>query len=359
VTKKAADPPLVIVAGPTASGKSALALAVAEAFEGVVINADSMQVYRELAVLSARPGPAEEARAPHRLYGFQSGGEACSAGRWRELALTEIERAHDAGHLPVVAGGSGLYLRALEKGLSPIPPVPRAVRAAARALHAELGAAAMHAALAKRDPETAARLDPADSQRVIRAWEVLEATGRPLSDWQRQPSEGAAPCRRLRLVLAPPRETLYAACDRRLTQMMEQGALDEVRRLLDLGLDPSLPVMKALGVPELARLLAGETDRDEAVATAQRATRRYAKRQLTWLRTQVLGEAGEGPAILPHAPDGRGAEGAAGEAEKAGREAPRIAAAGDNTWVIDAQYSETLNSRIFKIIREFLLTLPT
>ncbi|MEE8534514.1 MAG: tRNA (adenosine(37)-N6)-dimethylallyltransferase MiaA [Kiloniellales bacterium] len=356
MTGKAPDPPLVIVAGPTASGKSALALAVAEAFDGVVINADSMQVYRDLAVLTGRPGPADEARVPHRLYGFLPGGEACSAGRWRDLALAEISEVHGAGRLPVVAGGTGLYLRALERGLSPIPPIPKAERAAARARHAELGAAAFHAALAARDPETAARLDPADSQRLVRAWEVLEATGRPLSDWQRAPAEGTPPYRRLRLVLAPPRPALYAACDRRFGEMMEKGALEEVRHLVALGLDPSLPIMKALGVPELTRLLAGETGREEAIAAARQATRRYAKRQLTWLRTQFLDAAGAGREVSPHAEVGQPREDEAAEAGKAPRATPPIEAAGEQTWVINAQYSETFNPKIFKIIREFLLT---
>ena len=358
MTEKASKPSLVIVAGPTASGKSALALAVAEAFEGVVINADSMQVYQDLAVLTGRPGPADEARVPHRLYGFLPGGEACSVGRWRDLALAEIADAHRAGRLPVVAGGTGLYLRALERGLSPIPPIPKAERAAARARLAQLGAAAFHAALAARDPETAARLDPADGQRLARAWEVLEATGRPLSDWQRVPAEGAPPYRRLRLVLAPPRPALYAACDRRLGEMMEKGALEEVRHLLTLGLDPSLPIMKALGVPELRRHLAGETGREEAIAAARQATRRYAKRQLTWLRTQVLDMGGAGREVSPPPEAGQPRGDAAAGAEKAPRASPPIEAAGNKTWVINAQYSETFNLIIFKIIREFLLTMP-
>ncbi len=348
MTQDRRGPPLVIVAGATASGKSGLALALAEAFGGVVVNADSMQVYRELSVLTARPGPAETERVPHRLYGVLPGAEACSAGRWRGLALAEIEDALDAGRLPILAGGTGLYLRALEQGLSAIPPVPQAVRAAARARHGALGGTAFHAALAERDPETAARLHPSDSQRLIRAWEVLEASGRPLSAWQREPAGPGLPHRRLRLVLAPPRAALYAACDRRFMQMMEDGALDEVDRLLALGLDPSLPVMRALGVPQLARHLGGEITLEEAVAAGRQATRRYAKRQLTWLRTQMIGGARDG---LPQGLQ----PGGTGEAPERG---DPVVPAGADTWLINAQYSESLNPKIFQIIREFLLTLP-
>ncbi len=290
--------PLLVIAGPTASGKSALALAVARAFDGVVINADSMQVYRELRILTARPGPDELAAVPHRLYGCLPGNPPCSAGRWRALALAEIAAARQSGRLPIVVGGTGLYLRALMRGLAPVPPIPAAVRAAARRRFDELGAPAFHAALAARDPVMAARLHPNDRQRLLRAWEVLEATGRSLSFWQR----GDEPAARrsgasgtaeigpsLTLVLMPPRDALYRACDARFAAMIREGGLDEVRRLLALDLDPELPVMKSLGVPELRRHLAGELTLEQAVAAGQQATRRYAKRQVTWLRGQLLG----------------------------------------------------------------------
>ncbi len=281
---------IVLVAGPTASGKSALALDLAEAFDGVVINADSMQLYRELCIITGRPGPEAAARAPHRLYGVLPAAEACSAARWRALALAEISAARAAGRLPILVGGTGLYFRALTKGLAPVPEIPVRLRAAARARHARLGGAAYHAELARRDPEAAARLAPGDSQRLIRAWEVIEATGVPLAEWQRrQEAKGGLAGQPLALVLAPPRPALYAACDARFAAMVERGAAAEVEALDALGLDPGLPAMKAVGVRELRRHLAGELGLDEAIALAQRATRNYAKRQLTWFRHQMPG----------------------------------------------------------------------
>jgi tRNA dimethylallyltransferase len=283
--------PVLIVAGPTASGKSALALAVAEAFGGVVINADSMQVYRDLAILTARPGPEEEARAPHRLYGILPASDRCSAGRWRSLALAEIDAAHKADLLPIVCGGTGLYIRALTHGLSPMPDVPEEVRDALKGRLEKEGPASLHAELAQRDPAMATRLQPSDSQRVVRALEILEATGRSLLDWQTGPAESPPGDFLFRtILLMPPREALYANCDRRLEAMLEAGALDEVRRLADLHLDASLPAMKALGVGEFAAHLAGERDRAEALSAAQQATRRYAKRQMTWFRNQIVAD---------------------------------------------------------------------
>jgi tRNA dimethylallyltransferase len=316
-----APPAVVIVTGPTAGGKSGLALELAEAFDGVVINADSMQVYRELEILTARPGIEALARAPHRLYGSLSGREPCSAGRWRELARTEIAAAHAAGKLPLVVGGTGLYLRALIEGLAEVPEVPAALRDAAVARLRELGAPGLHAELAARDPVMAARLRPGDSQRLIRAWEVLEATGRSLAAWQAEaaPGLGVPACRFLRLVRLPPRAALYAACDARFLAMIERGALDELRALRELGLDPRLPVMRALGLRELGQHLDGALSLDAAVARAQQATRNYAKRQMTWLRTQA-----------PPEPV--------------------------RTLVLDEQYSKSLNPKIFANIRRFLLT---
>ena len=278
--------PVVIVAGPTASGKSALALALGEALGGTIINADSMQVYRDLAVLTARPGPAELARAPHRLYGVIDAAEACSAGRWRDLALAEIATARAAGDVPILTGGSGLYLRALLEGLAPVPPVPAAVREEARALHARLGGEAFRRALAALDPEAARRLAAGDRQRLIRAYEVVTATGRPLADWRRSQGAAAGPPAAAVLLL-PPRAALYAACDARFLQMVERGAIDEVQALLARGLDPTLPAMRAVGVPELTALLAGRASREAAIAAGQQATRRYAKRQYTWFRHQM------------------------------------------------------------------------
>jgi len=316
------SPALVIVAGPTASGKSALALAVAEAIGGTVINADSMQVYRDLAVLTARPGAAELARAPHRLYGVIDAAEACSAGRWRDLALAEISLARQAGRVPVLTGGTGLYLRALLEGLAPVPPVPAALRAEARALHARLGGEAFRQALAEHDPDAARRLAAGDTQRLIRAYEVVWATGRPLADWRRGqgPAEGPPA---VAAVLLPPRAELYAACDARFLAMMERGALAEVEALLARRLDPALPAMKAVGVRELAALLAGRMSREAAVAAAQQATRRYAKRQYTWFRHQMP----EGGAL--------------------------------RKLVVDEQFSESLPGRILPFIRHSLLTIKT
>lgn len=283
--------PALIVAGPTASGKSALALAAASEFDGVVINADSMQVYRELRILTARPTADDEARAPHRLYGVLPAHEVCSAGCWRDMALAEIATAHAGGELPILCGGTGLYLRTLTEGLSPMPAVPDEIRDRLRQRLATEGSAALHRELAARDPAIAARIEPGDSQRILRALEVLDATGRPLSDWQAAPADGPPDGLRFATVLLlPPRDLLYASCDRRLAAMVRDGALDEVRRLLAMGLDRAKPAMKALGVAELARHLNGECGLDEAVAAAQQATRRYAKRQMTWFRNQIVAD---------------------------------------------------------------------
>lgn len=308
-------PPAIVIAGPTASGKSGMALAIAREFDGVVINADSMQVYDVLRVVTARPSPEEEALAPHRVYGVLPPSLACSAALWKDLAAAAMRDAWTAGKLPVVVGGTGLYLRTLMHGISPIPDIPDAVREDARARLARLGNPAFHAELAVRDPIMAARLNPANSQRLARAWEVLEATGRSLAEWQAQPMEGAVPARWLTFALLPPRDTLYANCDRRFAMMMEHGAPDEVQALLDLKLDPALPAMKALGVPELAGWLGGAWDCDTAIARACQSTRNYAKRQMTWFRNQL--------------------------------DAPEV---------VSTQFSESIEPGIFKIIRQFLLT---
>jgi len=277
--------PVLVVAGPTASGKSGLALAIAEAMTGVVINADSMQVYRELGVLTARPGAAALARAPHRLYGILPAREPCSAGRWRKLALGAIEEAHATGRLPIVTGGSGLYIQALVEGIVALPEVPQEIRARARALFEKLGAEGFHAALAARDPLMGGRLRPRDRQRLIRAWEVLETTGESLAAWQEEHSGGPpAHLDFAGILLEPPRGGLYAAIERRLDAMIATGAVAEAASLLALGLDPQLPAMKAVGVPELALYLRGELSLEEAVRRAKQATRRLAKRQLTWFR---------------------------------------------------------------------------
>jgi tRNA dimethylallyltransferase len=290
---------LIAIGGPTASGKSALALALAERFGGAVINADSMQVYRELGVLTARPDDGALARAPHALYGFLSASERCSAGRWRAAALEAIAAARQAGLLPVLVGGTGLYLRALLDGLSEVPDIPPAVKARVQALKEAGGLAAIRARLAERDPAMMARLRPSDTQRQIRALEVIEATGRSLASFQDTGAATRPADTVIRVVLEPPRGALRAACDRRFAAMLDRGALAEVEALLALGLDPSLPAMKAVGVRELGAYLAGRMTLAHAIRDAQAATRQYAKRQQTWFRHQMPG-AERVPALYVH-----------------------------------------------------------
>jgi tRNA dimethylallyltransferase len=280
--------PVVVVGGPTAGGKSALALAIAEEFGGTVINADSMQVYRDLPILTAQPDPETLSRAPHKLYGVLDAADKCSAGRWRDLAVAEIEAASDAGRVPIVTGGTGLYLRALVSGLHRMPAVPAELRDGLNARLAAEGPAALHAELARDDPETAARLLPSDSQRIVRALEILVHTGRGQSDWQRgAEAEKPAGLRFLTITLLPPRETLYEACNARFADMLDAGAEDELRRFSATA-PPDCPLWKAVGVDPVRRHLAGEIDRDEMIDLGRRDTRRYAKRQLTWLRHQIV-----------------------------------------------------------------------
>lgn len=286
---------VLVVAGPTASGKSALALCLAEALGGVVINADSMQIYRELRILTARPSEADEARVPHRLYGVISAAERASVAWWRDRALAEIAEAAEAGLVPILCGGTGMYLRALMQGLADIPPVPETVFEAARALHAELGGAAFRDELAKVDPITAERLEPGDSQRLIRAWSVARATGRPLSDYHAGGAAGAPrqPPEHLEfrsILIDPPRAEQVEAINKRFRAMVEQGALEEVAALGALGLAEDLPAMKALGVPHLLEATRGNLSLDAVIEAATIATRQYAKRQRTWFRHQFLSD---------------------------------------------------------------------
>ena len=278
-------PRLALIAGPTASGKSALAIELAERIHGVVINADASQVYRDLRVLSARPSSEDEARVQHRLFGHIDGAEACSAARWAAEATAEIDRAIATGHVPVLVGGTGLYIRTLLDGIAPVPEIDTDVREAVRALPV----ADAYDALRSEDPDAAARLNPRDTTRVARALEVVRATGRPLAAWQAERVGGIGTRFDVRgLVLLPDRETLVARCDSRLVAMFEEGGTEEVAALLARGEVPAdAPVRRAIGVPEIAALLAGRATRDEAVAAAQLATRRYAKRQYTWFRNQL------------------------------------------------------------------------
>lgn len=326
-------PVVVVVAGPTGCGKSALALRVAEAFHGVVINSDSQQLYRELRVLTARPGESDLARAPHRLYGVLSALEPCSAGRFRALAEAEMHAARAHGRMPIVVGGTGMYLKALTEGLARVPEIPEAIRAEARDRMAGLGPEEFCAELARLDPVMAARLAPGDRQRLMRAYEVVRATGRSLAAYQEEERATRTPARGgtlegtsggeqrpggtrfVTIVLDPPRAELYAACERRFDAMMAAGALDEARHIAELGLPETCPVMKAVGVRELLAHLMGELTLEQAVAKAKQATRNYAKRQATWFRHQARG-----------------------------------------AMVFHEQFSESLEAKIFSFIRKVLLT---
>jgi tRNA dimethylallyltransferase len=276
-------PPVALIAGPTASGKSALALALAEHSGGVIVNADSAQVYRDLPVLSAAPGVSERRQAEHRLYGYLDGAVPSSAADWAETAKREIADILGQGRLPILAGGTGLYLRTLLDGIAPVPPIDPAVRQEVR--DAPLGR--NRERLAELDPAAAANLKPADKARIARALEVVLTTGRPLSEWQKEREGGIAEDVALQpLILLPPREWLYARCDERFASMVRSGAIDEVKALLARALDPDLPVMRGIGVREIAAFLSGDTSLEEAIAAGQQATRRYAKRQYTWFAHQ-------------------------------------------------------------------------
>lgn len=281
-------PPLALIAGPTASGKSDLAVALALALkdsgrDAVVINADSAQVYADLAVLSARPDAAEMKEVAHRLFGAWDGAASCSAADWAQAARREIAQAHDSGAVPILVGGTGLYIRTLLDGIAPVPEIAPAIRAEVRALPT----AEAYAALVREDPDRAAALSPNDSARIARALEVVRSTGAPLAHWQARREGGIADAVTLHpAILLPPRAALYERCDRRFARMIERGAVEEVRALLARNLDPALPVMKAIGVPDLAAFLRGESTLDEAAQAASQATRNYAKRQYTWMRHQ-------------------------------------------------------------------------
>jgi tRNA dimethylallyltransferase len=289
---------VVLIAGPTASGKSALALALAERLGGVILNADSMQVYRDLRIITARPTAAEEARVPHRLYGHVDAGVNYSVGQYVADAGAVLAEVRRSGHMPIFVGGTGLYFKALTAGLAAVPPIPPDIRTAVRARLAQHGAAALHAELQGRDPLAAARLNPNDRTRVARALEVVEATGRSLVDWQ---TEGLPPlidpAQAVPVFIAPERAVLYARIDDRFGVMLAAGALDEVRSLAARRLDSLLPAMKAHGVPWLIRHLAGEIPLIEAADKARQDTRHYAKRQFTWFRHQL----GDWPRLAPEA----------------------------------------------------------
>ncbi|CCD95540.1 tRNA delta(2)-isopentenylpyrophosphate transferase (IPP transferase) (Isopentenyl-diphosphate:tRNA isopentenyltransferase) (IPTase) (IPPT) [Bradyrhizobium sp. ORS 375] len=282
------DNKAVLIAGPTASGKSALALELAQKAGGVVINTDSMQVYHDLRVLTARPTPEEEALVPHRLYGHVDASVNYSAGHYVRDAAQLLDDVRRQRRLPIFIGGTGLYFKALTRGLSVVPPVPDEVREVVRLKLDRDGVEALHAELARRDAAAAARLNVRDRSRIARALEVIEATGRPLADWHAETSPPLLPEGSYRaLFIAPEREALYARIDARFETMLEGGALDEVERLAARGLDPLLPAMKAHGVPALIRYIRGEISREEAATIGKADTRHYAKRQFTWFRHQL------------------------------------------------------------------------
>jgi tRNA dimethylallyltransferase len=282
-------PAAVLIAGPTASGKSALALRLADELGGVIINADSMQVYAGLRVLTARPDAADEARTPHRLYGHVPVAQAYSVAQWLADVAGELAAAQRNGRVAIIVGGTGLYFKALTEGLSPVPEIAPDIRMRWREAGERISAADLHYLLAARDAETAAALRPSDKQRIVRALEVLEATGRPLVEWQRIPGTPlVAPQDTRRLVVQMDRDRLYERADQRFRDMVETGALEEVGALVALGLEPALPAMRALGVAPLARHLAGEISLEEAIAVGQRDTRHYIRRQSTWLRRYMI-----------------------------------------------------------------------
>ena len=277
---------IIFIAGPTAGGKSGAALRLAEKGGGEIVNADAMQVYRDLRIITARPSAADETRAPHHLYGAVDGAERCSAGRWARMAARIIEDIRARGANAIIVGGTGLYFRALEEGLSPIPEISPEFRAQATLRRDALGPEAFREEVVSRD-DAMARLPAGDAQRLIRAWEVFEATGQKLSDFQALPRAPLISSPAQRIIIEPPREALYAQCDARAAAMMSEGAIEEVARLRERGLDADLPIMKALGVPEVSAFLADEMDEAACLAALQQATRRFAKRQLTWFRNQA------------------------------------------------------------------------
>lgn len=288
---------VLVIGGPTASGKSGLALSVARQKNGVIINADSMQMYDGLGILTAQPSTEDLAAAPHRLYATLQPDDICSAARWRDMALDEIDRAIAAGQLPVVVGGTGFYIRTLLNGLSPIPDIAPDIRERLNARQREIGNPAFHAELQKRDPVMAGLLNPYNTQRLVRAMEVLEGTGKSLAEWQALPPP--PPPAHLRFVtatLVPPRERLYANCDGRFGIMLKQGALEQVREFMKTA-TPAMPLAKALGYLELSSHLAGNISLTDAISLSQQSTRNYAKRQTTWFRNQMV------PDVALDAPD--------------------------------------------------------
>ena len=281
------QPLIQLIAGPTASGKSRLALETAEQTGAVIVNADSQQLYADLRILSARPTAEDEARAEHRLYGIADAADAWSVGRWSRAVMPVLAELTAEGRPALLVGGTGLYFNALTRGLADIPDIPDSVRDEIGALYDSAGEGSVRRRLVEADPESEAAIAPGDRQRLIRALAVLTVTGQPLSVWRADTRPLLAEDSWQAVVMEPPRDRLYAACDARVSAMIEQGALDEVRALVARRLDPTLPAMKAVGVRDFAAHLRGEVSLNDAVAAVQQATRNYAKRQLTWFRNQT------------------------------------------------------------------------
>ena len=278
----------LVVAGPTASGKSSLCLDIAQQVDGVIINADALQLYRDLDLLSARPDEAALAAAPHALYGVLDGATRCSVGLWLAHAKAAVNDARAAGKIPILVGGTGMYLNASLNGISSIPDVPDEVRREITQMHSALGGQRFHAELATIDPRLAERLAPGDTQRLIRGMEVYTHTKTPLSWWQQQPLEGYINGTGYTIALTPPRDAVYANIERRFDMMFDNGAVGEVEHLIARNLDPGLPVMKALGVSQIADFLSGALSKDDAIMKAKRDSRHYAKRQMTWIRNNFI-----------------------------------------------------------------------
>ena len=287
-TKFNRDQDVIMIAGPTASGKTALAIDIAHIVDGVIINGDSMQIYDDLSILTACPSEEEQNEAPHHLYNHLDGAEACSVGKWMGLVREEVEKARQKGKVPILCGGTALYLNAAQHGISAIPDIPETLHLQVMAEHRSLGGEAMLAHLKIIDPEIGNRLAPGDSQRITRAIEVFRHTNRPLSAWQNDPPQGQLTGNFVNISILPERASLYERINQRFDLMWDRGAVEEVGRLLARNLTPTLPVMKAVGVPQIARYLQGECNKQTAIEEAQRESRRYAKRQFTFFRNNFI-----------------------------------------------------------------------
>ena len=285
--KERDKPPVLVIAGPTASGKSALGLKLADALGGEIVNADSMQIYQDLPILTAMPDAEDQAQVPHHGYGVLDGAERCSVARWLDLTRDIVGDIHARGKIPILIGGTGMYLRAAMDGISPIPEIEPQYRDQASAQYDDMGGAAFRQALAEKDPVLAARLNDGDRQRLIRGMEVVLGTGTPLSQWQDIPLQGQLKADFTTVTIMPPRHELYDAINRRYPLMLANGGIDEAQQLMARGLDPSLPLMKAVGLPPVLAYLRGEIDAEAMVTEACQDSRRYAKRQITWFNNQM------------------------------------------------------------------------